>query len=419
MKIRAGILFATLIGSQLTPLTALAASGDLELVPGSIGFSTPRPSEGHKTRIYATVKSNSKDDLYGVVRFVDTSTGKQVGTDQTVSVFSQRTDDVFVDWVPGAGEHNIKIDLIPWQGGDSTANNSRTISVVVIADQDADGIPDEKDSDIDGDGVANIDDAFPRDPKEWKDTDGDGIGDNADLDDDNDGVPDLDDAFPRDPKESKDTDHDGIGDSTDTDIDGDEISNTIEIQNGTSQTLVDTDNDGAPDNQDGFPLDPKESKDTDHDGIGDSTDTDIDGDSVPNTQDAFPNNIAPVIEAVGLPAMVRINKTIHLDATPSLDPDGKIEKITWIIDEKEVLQGLTADIQLTTPGAHTIELQVTDNHGETKTKKWNLYGTDSVLLAEGGLPSALIALALLGLFYYSTWASRRREKSQKAKNHTN
>jgi hypothetical protein len=30
-------------------------------------------------------------------------------------------------------------------------------------------------------------DAFPLDPKEWRDTDGDGIGDNADTDKDGDG----------------------------------------------------------------------------------------------------------------------------------------------------------------------------------------------------------------------------------------
>jgi len=35
--------------------------------------------------------------------------------------------------------------------------------------------------DIDGDGVANSQDAFPSDPAEWKDSDGDGIGDNAEA----------------------------------------------------------------------------------------------------------------------------------------------------------------------------------------------------------------------------------------------
>ena len=35
--------------------------------------------------------------------------------------------------------------------------------------------------DGDGDGVPDINDAFPNDPDESKDTDGDGVGDNADL----------------------------------------------------------------------------------------------------------------------------------------------------------------------------------------------------------------------------------------------
>ncbi len=44
--------------------------------------------------------------------------------------------------------------------------------------------------DSDGDGVANVMDAFPNDPSEWLDTDFDGIGNNSDTDDDGDGMPD-------------------------------------------------------------------------------------------------------------------------------------------------------------------------------------------------------------------------------------
>jgi PKD repeat protein len=53
-------------------------------------------------------------------------------------------------------------------------------------------------SDDDGDGVADVDDAFPLDASESVDTDSDGIGNNADTDDDGDGVADVDDAFPLD-----------------------------------------------------------------------------------------------------------------------------------------------------------------------------------------------------------------------------
>jgi hypothetical protein len=34
-------------------------------------------------------------------------------------------------------------------------------------------------------------DAFPLDPKEWRDTDGDGVGNNTDTDNDNDGFSDY------------------------------------------------------------------------------------------------------------------------------------------------------------------------------------------------------------------------------------
>ena len=61
-------------------------------------------------------------------------------------------------------------------------------------DRDGDGVPDAADRcpdqagpaategcpDSDGDGVADLDDAFPADPTEWADSDHDGIGDNSD-----------------------------------------------------------------------------------------------------------------------------------------------------------------------------------------------------------------------------------------------
>jgi PKD domain-containing protein len=64
-------------------------------------------------------------------------------------------------------------------------------------------------SDIDDDGVINLEDHFPLDAAAWLDTDGDGMPDELhgnsttglieDEDDDNDGVPDVDDEYPKDP----------------------------------------------------------------------------------------------------------------------------------------------------------------------------------------------------------------------------
>lgn len=108
------------------------------------------------------------------------------------------------------------------------------------------------DTDTDGDGVNNADDAFPYDPSETTDLDGDGIGDNADPDDDGDNYNDDVDEFPRDASEWIDTDGDGIGNNRDSD----------------------DDNDSVEDGADQFPLDARGSKDSDNDGMPDQWETD-------------------------------------------------------------------------------------------------------------------------------------------------
>ncbi|HPD14895.1 MAG TPA: DUF5060 domain-containing protein [Planctomycetota bacterium] len=126
-------------------------------------------------------------------------------------------------------------------------------------DSDGDGQPNDQDDDDDNDGAPDAKDAFPLEREEQADVDGDRIGDNLDADIDGDGkaddlnkngVPDneeLDwdgdgvpnasavpwDAFPRDPKEWRDTDGDGIGDNADPDADGDGYSNEEEKKAGT------------------------------------------------------------------------------------------------------------------------------------------------------------------------------------------
>ena len=90
-------------------------------------------------------------------------------------------------------------------------------------DSDGDGLGDACDSDLDGDGVDNQNDALPNNGNETIDTDNDGLGDNTDDDDDGDGMDDSNDAFPNDPTEQSDLDGDGVGDNLDADDDGDGI----------------------------------------------------------------------------------------------------------------------------------------------------------------------------------------------------
>jgi hypothetical protein len=127
-------------------------------------------------------------------------------------------------------------------------------------DIDHDGQPNHLDADDDQDGVPDKVDAFPLDPSEWADKDGDWIGDNLDADDDGDGTPDDDnhngtpdyqeldfdgdgvdragtipwDAFPLNPKEWRDTDGDGIGDNADTDDGNDGSADVPERRKGSN-----------------------------------------------------------------------------------------------------------------------------------------------------------------------------------------
>jgi hypothetical protein len=187
-------------------------------------------------------------------------------------------------------------------------------------DSDGDGVGDLDDAfpndanetaDTDGDGVGNNADRFPDDPNEYSDMDDDGVGDNSDefpydptesVDSDGDGWGDNSDAFPNDGTEWVDTDGDGTGDNADTDADGDGIPDDAEDSDGDgvyddqdafpfdANETVDSDGDGVGDNGDAFPNDANETTDTDGDGIGDNSDDDADGDGQPNDVDDFPLN---------------------------------------------------------------------------------------------------------------------------------
>ncbi len=190
------------------------------------------------------------------------------------------------------------------------------------ADADGDGIGDNSDAfpldgsetaDSDGDGIGDNADMFPNDGSESADLDGDGIGDNSDTDDDGDGWSDEEEAAcltgPADADSIPlDTDGDGYCDVTDGDDDGDGWSEVVEddcltdTSDATSlpldtdsdgecdETDVDDDGDSVPDSNDAFPLDANENADLDGDGIGDNSDTDDDGDGAIDVEDAFPRD---------------------------------------------------------------------------------------------------------------------------------
>ena len=216
----------------------------------------------------------------------------------------------------------------------------------LASDIDADGIPDVQDN---CQNVAN---------SNQLDLDSDGLGDVCDTDIDGDGVENILDAFPYDPAETTDTDGDGIGNNADTDDDNDGLSDVFEISIGTDTLLVDSDGDGLTDYAEvaydgdvatytpGSDLNPL-STDTDQDGIADNTDpiplnyNYADGDVGPlGNPDGLLNQADLVIMKQILNGVISvgINELTHADLYPQGAPDGKIDLSDMVILQQLILQ---------------------------------------------------------------------------------
>lgn len=388
-----------------------ALGGDLGINASNINFSTTGYIQGTTTRIWITVQNNSSYDLLGSVRI--TANGESVAGDQPVSVLGNKTDDVFIDWVPTKiGIYDLVINLIPWESnGDDPSNNTVIKQVYVEQDTDQDGIPDSRDDDKDGDNVKNEEDAYPSDPTEWKDTDGDSIGNNQDEDDDNDNVLDVDDELPEDPLHSKDLDKDGIADEEDEDMDGDGLLNEDENDLGTDQKLVDTDLDHVGDKEDPFPTDANEWSDMDSDEIGDNSDTDIDGDNIVNEDDIDPSNKAPVAAVNDNVILADIGEEIILNASSSSD-DGEITKYVWQIDG-QTLEGSEITQKFDSKGTKTATLTVYDKNGQSDSTEIRIKVYDfKFLMGTAGLSLLLILLAFYLIYRYNRAAFKKNHKKK-------
>gem|GEM_PF-4483610 len=123
--------------------------------------------------------------------------------------------------------------------------------------------------DLDGDGIANLEDNCPKVANQGQENnDGDFKGDACDNDDDNDGIKDDIDSCPFEPQQfESDFDKDGIDDLCDPDDDNDGVADNIDnCQYAVNKNQVDSDNDGK----------------------GDACETDDDGDGVHDLLDNCP-----------------------------------------------------------------------------------------------------------------------------------
>jgi LPXTG-motif cell wall-anchored protein len=241
------------------------AKTDLSITDADLTFSKNEPFKNDPIRIYARVFNSGDTDVIGYIVF--SANNKEINKPQPISIKTDTYDDVFIDWISEPGKYNITAKIVGTEPNDENSGNDQAVKIdfFVDTDIDGDGIGDSQDEDIDGDGVLNEEevamgtsptnpdtdgddindniDAFPLDKTEWRDTDNNGIGDNKDPDVDGDGIPNEEEIkiYGTNP--------------TNPDTDGDGVQDKKELDNKTNPNKADTDNDGVDDFKDAYPLD--------------------------------------------------------------------------------------------------------------------------------------------------------------------
>ena len=285
-------------GDGIPDANESATDSDGDGIPDFLDTSLDEDKDG----IPDIVEGTGDSDLDGILDFKDPDSDNDGLSDTAESGITGKDTD-------GDGiDDRFDVD----QTGGTDTNADGIDDNVVARDSDANGVPDYRDIDSDGDGIPdvielvirrkdsdsdNIIDAVDSDITGGVDTDGDSIDDRYDVDftlgrdADGDGIDDL--AMPL-----SDVDKDGIPDYLDLDSDNDGIADTAEG----NVTGLDTDGDGI-DNR--FDIDETFGQDVNGDGIDDAINLpDTDGDSTFDLHDLDSDNdsLFDVIESGGADA---------------------------------------------------------------------------------------------------------------------
>jgi hypothetical protein len=286
------------------------AAAEISIVQYSLKTGDSALIYNQPNRLYISVRNDGDDDYYNTVSASYTVGGKtyNIGTNPIYVILGKyNTSSTYFDFTP-ADVGKAEFSLV---AGSEEANFTKDIS----GDNDGDGIIDSNDPDDDNDGM----------PDEWESKYGLDQFSNKDAatDLDGDGLTNLEEYKLGTDPTNKDTDGDGMpdewenyyglnpNDPTDAnkDLDGDGLTNLEEYQKGTNPKVKDTDGDGVLDGDDLYPLDPSKWNDgsgSNTGGGGNTNNKDTDGDGMPDEWENY----------------YGLNPNDPTDANKDLDGDG-------------------------------------------------------------------------------------------------
>lgn len=155
------------------------------LIPNDIQPVPTAPIANNSVKLYASINPNCDQDVEGTVTFsID---GIELGTSPFSYKALGRTEEVWIAWTPEApGVYMATVNII----SDTLEGGSLSKEILVVDDNDGDGIADSLDPDDDNDGVSDYEEGNQLTDPNNPDTDGDTVND-------------LEDAFPLDPEKTE------------------------------------------------------------------------------------------------------------------------------------------------------------------------------------------------------------------------
>ncbi len=161
---------------------AMAAVCDITVVPNYVTYSSGVMVENQKVKMYVLINADCQVDLEGTVKFFDQNV--LMDTKAFSIRANSRPEETWVMWRPQTpGVRDFRFEVTAHSEDDAAISiiKSPSMTITVHRDTDRDGIPDEQDTDQDGDGLTNAEEKkLGTDPLRM-DTDGDGADDKRDV----------------------------------------------------------------------------------------------------------------------------------------------------------------------------------------------------------------------------------------------